>query len=286
MTMRVTRFLQVALGLCFAGVFCCGEINGGGGFGGESGGVNGAPIGGAASEPLLSSTLVLGSGSYAATSRFEGTDASAAGWADKVSGTSLVLGGTTTDPTYGVATPFTVPLAVDFAAGKSFCAPDNTLTNITDANADIVLEYVYKNVAVGVEYAVAGKYASGATGPLVVTSSANGTNFYGPAAFSFAGAINATWYHLMIFVDRNGTTKMYRNAIDAGTSPATAGTSMNTATPFCIGSYNNYASGKSQHQIALVQQWTLAAGSVGSAAESQAVASARYAAAQARGFAP
>lgn len=248
----------------------------------------GRPLGGggaaAAVEPLLSSTLVLGSGSYAATARFEGTDASAAGWADRVSGTVLALGGIGTDPTYGVATPFALPTAVDFNTGKSFIAPNNTLLNVTDANADIVLEMVFQFVTNGAENAVAGKYAAGNTGPLVVSSTAPGTNVYGIATFSLAGLVSGTWYHVILFADRNGNTRLYRNTLSA--SAATSAASMNTATPFCIGSYNNGATSKSNSLVALYQQWNIAAGSVGNAADCDAVAAARYATAQANGFVP
>lgn len=292
MTMRVTRFLQVALGLCFAGVFCCGEINGGGGvgagpgLGGDHGVGASRASSGTAVEPLLPSSLVLASGTYTAAARFEGTDAAAGGWTEKIGGVTATLGGVTNDPTYGVATPFTTPTAVTFNTGKSFVAPNNTLGDVA-AGEDLVLEAIFKYNSNGAENAVAGKYSAG--GWLIVGGTAtNQLIYYGSNTLN-GGApslTNGTWYHVMVFIDRDGNSRLYRNT--AGTALAstatTTATSMSKATPLNIGAYTNGGSGKSANTIALFQVWNLASGSVGSDANCDAVALARYQAARAKGL--
>lgn len=235
-------------------------------------------------DPLLPSTLVLASGTYVATARFEGGDAAAAGWPARRGGATATLGGVTADPTYGVATPFTTPTGVTFNTGKSFTAPNNTLGDVA-AGEDLVLEAVYKYNSTGGENTVFGKYATG--GWLIVGGTAtNQLLYYGSNTLN-GGApsqVNGTWYHVMVFVDRNGNSRLYRNGTNLATAVTTTATSMSQASPLNIGAYNNRASGKSGNTIALTQAWVLTSGSVGSDANCDAVAAARYSAAQAAGL--
>lgn len=233
-------------------------------------------------EPLLPSSLALASGTYSATARFEGTDAAAGGWPAKVGSTTLSLTGAGADPTYSVATPFSLPTAVDFNTGKSFAAPNNTFSAVA-AGQDLVLEAVFKYVSNGAEQAVVGKYVGWL---LVAGTASDQLIYYGAGTLTQTpGVTNNTWYHVLIFVDRNGNQRLYRNGT-ALINGAVSGVAMDSAVPFTIGSYAGGASGRSNHLIALVQTWVLASGSVGDAANCDAVATTRYAAAQARGFVP
>lgn len=288
--MRGTRFIKTVLGLCFAGVFCCGEINGEGGVGVGAGLGGDQAVGSAPAssqvDALLPRTLVLASGTYSATARFVGDDASASGWTDRISGTTLTLGGTGTDPSYQQSTTWTTPKGVLFNTGKSFIAPNNTFLNVAAAE-DFVVEVVIRHTTVAAEKCWLGKSVGGSLGPLLLTDSGNVGRAYGPTtpALNVGAFATATNYHIMWFADANGNVRAYKNGVANGAAVRN-GTVMNESTPFTLGSYNNGGSGKFNGVVSLVNWWTLPSGSVGSDANCDAVAAARYAAAQAAGFAP
>lgn len=227
---------------------------------------------------LLPPTLSLTSGSYLADGRFEGTDASAAGWPAKIGGVTLALGSTGTDPTYNQSTPFGAPQAVLFNNGKSFIAPNNSFLNITDDSGDVAFECLFRYVAKGAENAIAGKFAAGAQGMLFVNSAGNGANLYRLCNLTVgAGSFVAgSTYYIIVFGDRNGNTRIYRQGTVSVTG-VTAAVTLNVATPFCIGSYNSGGSSKSVDAISFYQQWNMPAGAIGSVAEQDAVAAARFA---------
>lgn len=236
-------------------------------FGGDSGLAN------------LSSQIVINSTTQTASFRVEAKDAGASTWTPVIGATSLTLSGTGSAPSLAQLTPFTASAdkGVQFNTAKYYGTGSTSAYDIANATDDIILEVVFQHVVTGAEQCLFSKYDT-ATGKgfLTVVTASDTIQSYGAIAHAaFGTLINKSWYHLIVFADRNGNNRVYLNGA-LGNSTANLNNAQTNTQELKVGAYGAAISGKSSSIVSLCQLWTCAAGTINTTAEQDTIAASRF----------
>lgn len=223
----------------------------------------------------LDQALSINSTSQTNALRVEAKDAGASTWAPVTGATSLAIGGSGTAPTLGGNTPLTatVDKAVTFAAAKYYSTGSTSAYDIATATSDVVFECVFRHKVTGAEQALFGKYDTGTgLGYLLVSNASDQLQAYGAIAHvASATLVDNTWYHYIVFADRNGSNRAYLNgALIANT--ANLNNAQSNTQELKLGAYGSTAAGKSSQAIAYFAQWVMAGGTLNTTAEQDALA--------------